>query len=211
MRKKTPILADRAHSKLRRAIVTCTLSPGAAFSEATLCARHGLTLASARAALARLRAEGLVIARPRSGHIVTPITPTDVRDIFALRRVLQGHAAEEAACRADPEVLRARDAACTAAEGRRAAFIAANNAFHLAVAAAAGNARLTVAIRDLLDHAERLHHLGLRRRQGSPMPPWRAPLIAAIVARDPAAARAATLTHLAAVERMALEAVATEQ
>ena len=51
-------------------------------SEAQLVERFGFTKAAVRAALARLRAEGLVLAEPRRGHVVAPLTMRDVLEIY---------------------------------------------------------------------------------------------------------------------------------
>src|SRR3954449_3901462 len=86
-----------AYERLREAIVRVELSPGSPMSEAQLVERFGFTKASVRAALARLRAEGLVLAEPRRGHVVAPLTMRDVLEIYDLRLVLEPAAAEAAA------------------------------------------------------------------------------------------------------------------
>jgi DNA-binding GntR family transcriptional regulator len=70
-----------AHERLRRAIVRLELPPGTAVSEQQLGARFDLSKAAVRAALARLRAEGLVLAEPRRGHVVAPRTLRDVGEV----------------------------------------------------------------------------------------------------------------------------------
>ena len=66
-------------------------------SEAQLVERFGFTKAAVRAALARLRAEGLLLAEPRRGHVVAPLTMRDVLEIYDLRLALEPPAAEAAA------------------------------------------------------------------------------------------------------------------
>src|SRR5213592_4139574 len=91
-----------AYERLREAIVRVELSPGSPMSEAQLVERFGFTKASVRAALARLRAEGLVLAEPRRGHVVAALTMRDVLEIYALRLALEPAAAEAAAGKLDP-------------------------------------------------------------------------------------------------------------
>ena len=74
-----------AHERLRHAIVRLELAPGTPVSEAQLVARFGYSKAAIRGALARLRVEGLVLAEPRRGHVIAPLTLRDVREIYALR------------------------------------------------------------------------------------------------------------------------------
>ncbi len=201
-------LAELAHSLLRREIMAASLPPGARLSEGALAARYRLTLAPLRAAMARLRAEGLLLARPRAAHVVAPVTVDDVLDIYALRRVLQGHAVEQAAGRADIAALRGLHRACMDATGDTSAILATNRAFHQALADAAGSPRLSRAVADLLDHSERMQHLGLAARQGRPLPSWRPALIAALARQDGARARAVMEAHLDLVRAMTLEGVA---
>ena len=86
-----------AHERLRHAIVRLELEPGAPVSEAQLVARFGFSKAAVRAALARLRAERLVLAEPRRGHVIAPLTIRDVGEIYDLRLLLEPPAAAAAA------------------------------------------------------------------------------------------------------------------
>lgn len=200
-------LADHAHALLRRAIMTAALPPGERLSEAGLAQRFDLTLGPLRAALTRLRAEGLLFSRPRAGHVVAPMTVDDVLDVYALRRVLQAHAAELAAGRARRASLLELHHACEAAAGDTAAVLRTNRAFHQAVTEAAGSPRLSRLVNELLDHSERMQHLGLAARRGRPLPAWRPALIRALSAGDGAGARAIMQSHLDAIRAMALEAL----
>lgn len=200
-------LADHAHRLLREAIMTAALPPGERLSEGSLAQRFGLTLGPLRTALARLRAEGLLVSRPRAGHVVAPVTVEDVLDVHALRRVVQAHAAERAAGRLRRAPLLALHRACEAAAGDTTAFLRSNRAFHQAVTDAAGSPRLSLLVADLLEHSERMQHLGLAARQGRPLPAWRPALIRALAAGDGAAARGIMQAHLDAVRAMTLEAL----
>ncbi len=210
MRRPTPPLTQLtqlAYQAIRRRIVTCALAPGASVSEAGLAEAHGLTLAPVRAALARLTAEGLLVARPRSAHVVAPVTIADALEIYTLREVLQAHATAEACGRVDAEALTALNRSCIKVEGDRTRFIAANTAFHMAVTDAAGSPRLSRLVAELLDLSERIHHLGLQQRNDRPLPPWREPLIGALVSDSPDVACAIMAGHLAVVRTMTLEAL----
>src|SRR3954471_7733971 len=86
-----------AYERLREAIIRVELAPETPMSEAQLVERFGFTKAAVRAALARLRADGLVLAEPRRGHVVAPLTMRDVLEIYDLRLALEPPAAEAAA------------------------------------------------------------------------------------------------------------------
>jgi DNA-binding GntR family transcriptional regulator len=156
-----------AYDRLREAIVRVELPPGAPVSEAQLVERFGFTKASVRAALARLRAEGLVAAEPRRGHVVAPLTMRDVLEIYDLRLALEPAAAEAAAGRMD-----AGEAARLSKLAEREfdigdpnalqRFLAANREIHLAIVQAAGNQRAAAIVERLLDDSERARILALR-------------------------------------------------
>jgi DNA-binding GntR family transcriptional regulator len=108
-------------------------------------------------------------ALPRRGYRVAPVTLKDVKDIFALRLIVEPAAAREAAGRVDAARLARLDAVCRAGyvpgnSASEEAFLAANTAFHVTIAEAAGNRRLAELIASLLDQMERLFHVGLRMR-----------------------------------------------
>lgn len=76
-----------ALGRLRHALVTCELLPGASVTEAALTERFLLGRASVRSALARLEVEGLVSPAPRSGWQVAPITGASIGDVIAALRM----------------------------------------------------------------------------------------------------------------------------
>jgi DNA-binding GntR family transcriptional regulator len=120
-----------------------------------------------RAALARLRAEGLVLAEPRRGHVVAPLTIRDVREIYDLRLLLEPPAAAAAAGRIAPDEianLRARSQPALDLEDPASVdgFMEANRAVHVSVAAAAGNRRAALIVARLLDDSERARLVALR-------------------------------------------------
>src|SRR5215218_7612730 len=94
-----------AYERLRRAIVNVELAPGTPISEAQLVGAYEFSKAAVRAALARLRAEGLVLAVPRRGHVIAPLTMRDVLEIYDLRLLLEPPATEAAAGRIEADEL----------------------------------------------------------------------------------------------------------
>jgi DNA-binding GntR family transcriptional regulator len=159
--------AALAHERLRRAIVRLELPPGEAMSEQRLAARFGLSKAAVRAALARLRAERLVLSEPRRGHSVAPLTLRDVDEVYALRLLVEPPAAAAAAGRLERGAL-ARLRSAVAAEVDIAdtasidRFLDGNRAVHVAIARASGNGRLAAIVERLLDDSERAIGVALR-------------------------------------------------
>jgi DNA-binding GntR family transcriptional regulator len=153
-----------AYERLRQAIMRLELAPGAAVSEGKLVDGFGFSKAAVRAALARLRAERLVVAEPRRGHVIAPLTMRDVLEIYDLRLLLEPPATEAAAGRiADDELARLHALAEPPVEpGSIERFMAANRTIHLAIVEAAGNRRAARIVERLLDDSERARRVALR-------------------------------------------------
>jgi len=156
-----------AYERLRRAIVRVELAPGTPVSEAQLVDSYRLSKAAVRAALARLRAEGLVRAEPRRGHVITALTMRDVVEIYDLRLLLEPPAAAAAAATLDrAELKRLRAFAEPDVDfddpDSLERFLRANRSIHLAIAAAAGNRRAAQIVERLLDDSERARLVALR-------------------------------------------------
>jgi DNA-binding GntR family transcriptional regulator len=155
-----------AYERLRRAIVRVELAPATPVSEAQLVDSYRLSKAAVRAALARLRAEGLVRAEPRRGHVITALTMRDVVEIYDLRLLLEPPAAAAAAATLDrAELKRLRALAEPDVDfddpDSLERFLRANRSIHLAIAAA-GNRRAAQIVERLLDDSERARLVALR-------------------------------------------------
>jgi DNA-binding GntR family transcriptional regulator len=160
-----------AYERLRDAIVRLELAPGAAVSEAQLVGGFGFSKAAVRAGLARLRADGLVVAEPRRGHVIAPVTMRDVLEIYDLRLLLEPPGTQAAAGRIErDELARLRTLAEPAVDFDQAEslrrFLSANRTIHLAIAEAAGNRRTARILERLLDDSERARLVALRAGAG---------------------------------------------
>lgn len=204
-----------AHERLRRAVVRLELPPGTAVSEQQLAARFGLSKAAVRAALARLRAAGLLLAEPRRGHVVAPLTLRDVSDVYALRLLLEPPAAAAATERLDgATIARLRESVARSVHvvddpASIDRFLDANRAVHVSVAGAAGNRRLAAVVERLLDDSERAIGIALRAGaagRGLRVRDEHEALLAALAARD---AHGAERVMRAAIERFRDELLAT--
>src|SRR5215207_8874338 len=141
------------------AAVTASTSGAAAYER--------LRRAIVRAELARLRAEGLVRAEPRRGHVITALTMRDVVEIYDLRLLLEPPAAAAAAATLDrAELKRLRALAEPDVDfddpDSLERFLRANRSIHLAITAAAGNRRAAQIVERLLDDSERARLVALR-------------------------------------------------
>jgi DNA-binding GntR family transcriptional regulator len=157
---------------LREELLSGAYMPGTPLSEADLVERIGVSFATAREALAELAREGLVVHSLHRGVEVARITPDEVRDIYAARRVfevaglktlLRGRPVDVSWLEAATERM---GEAAVARDGR--ALVEADLAFHLAIVAAAGSRRLTRAAQGALSELRLV--LSVADRAGDDLP-----------------------------------------
>lgn len=87
---------------LREDILEGVLAPGERLLENTLCEGYGVSRTVVREALRQLESESLITMLPGRGPIVTVLTRHDIESLYAVRRVLEGLAAELFAHEATP-------------------------------------------------------------------------------------------------------------
>jgi DNA-binding GntR family transcriptional regulator len=102
--------ADEVVALLRARIVSGELAPGTQLREVHLAREVGISRPTLREALQGLRQEGLVRHEPHRGMFVATLGAPEIRDIYSVRRVIEGPAAR-AAHRASAEALAAVEAA----------------------------------------------------------------------------------------------------
>lgn len=140
----TPLLRDEAYRRLRQAILEGELAPGARLRPDELAGQLQLSRMPVREALARLRDEGLVDMRPRSGTRVSPVRLDDASQALVLITAMHELAVRIAVPRLDEEHLRRlRTAADRFAAAVRAGdcggAIVADDDFHGLFVEVAGN------------------------------------------------------------------------
>ena len=204
---------NQAYDLLRREIVSCRILPGVRFTEAELMEKFELGKASCRIALQRLIQGGFVSSIPRHGYRVSPITVKDVEEVFALRVALEPLAARGAAGRVDRAHLTRLERACrvrTPADvGTQIdVFLEANRSFHIAIADAASNQRLSRTLSGLLDEMTRLVALGFGVQRVRPnIENDHNLLIEHLVANDADAAEIVARRHVETFRDMVMEKV----
>ncbi|BBZ33523.1 GntR family transcriptional regulator [Mycolicibacterium confluentis] len=146
-------LVELAASRLRDAILSGALAPGAKIVEEQLCADFGISRAPLREALRQLAQQGLVEHLPRRGSRVAEWSPEDIRQLFELRTVLERHAVETALPLSDPETALAPVHAALKAMEAASTDLArddAHRAFHAAVVGLAANRQLDITLEPIL-------------------------------------------------------------
>lgn len=90
-------LADVTYSALRDAIVSGQLQPGEWLRQEALAQELDVSQITVRDALNRLVGEGLAVRIPYKGVRVVALSREDLEDIYSMRKLLEGLAAEVAA------------------------------------------------------------------------------------------------------------------
>jgi len=151
-------------ARLRDAIVAGGLPPKTRLMEPELAKRLSVSRTPLREAIRQLEAEGLLTTIPRVGTFVTEVTQRDLEDIYAIRAVLEGLAARQAAENPDPAAgpsLRAILAELAEKTADHRAYHQAAGRFHEAVSALSGNQRLQAMYHALAHQVARLRTLSL--------------------------------------------------
>jgi DNA-binding GntR family transcriptional regulator len=154
-------LTDQVYAKLRAEILTARRRPESFLLENELAREFGVSKTPIREALRLLVHEGWVVVLPRKGYLVRPLRFEDVREIFAIRQMIEPSLVVEAIKRATAEqldVLQAHVDAQAAAPDDATALDAAAD-FHIGIAKLAGNGRAERILTGLVDEARRMNHL----------------------------------------------------
>ncbi len=202
----TPAYA-RLRDRLRQDILSGTWPAGEHRTLARLAERHGVSLSPVREALLGLEGEGLVEIRQHRGAVVPVLDAALFENLYDLRGALQSLLARRATERATPaqvEAIARHEAAYAEAAGRAdaAAALAANEAFHDAIDAAAGNPQADALLRarTAFVNAARLR-LGFGPGRMREAAAQHRAILAALASRDPEAAAAAAFAHAMAAKR----------
>ncbi len=156
----------QVYQQLRAQIIALDIQPGAALSENDLASAFGVSRTPVREALLRLADEGLVEIVPKSGTTVSRIPYAQLGEAIVIRKALEEVAVREASQRATKSqftglwalIERQREAAKA---DDRDAFHAADEAFHAAIAAAAGYPGIWRLVNQVKVQVDRMRHLTL--------------------------------------------------
>lgn len=201
------------HTPLRQAVVEAIrdrifdgrYAPASRLYEESVAAELGVSRNPIREAFQTLAAEGFVVIEPRRGARVASIDAHRANEIFEVRQALEGLVAALAAVRSSPEqtaelggIVAEGEAAVE--RGSLAELPRLNTRFHRQLGTMAGNELLADTLDQLSGiirwiYAERLE---LRVRDS-----WHEHrvLLAAIIDRDPDAARQCATDHVASAHR----------
>lgn len=194
-------LSDRLFDVVRDLILSGDVPVDQPIRQDALAASLGVSKIPLREALSRLEQEGLVRSHANRGYFVRGLDAAEAEEVYSLRLKLEPEAAARGAERAGTAARAAAEAALAGLErsdGRpRAALVAANREFHLALLRPCGlpiTVQLLEKLHVLSDRYVRKHlePLGRDTRAAAE----HAALLQHWLARDTAAVAAAIATHV---------------
>ncbi|MEM6772941.1 MAG: GntR family transcriptional regulator, partial [Bacteroidota bacterium] len=191
-------LVDRVYLAVKRMILEQELLPGQKLVQEKLAAELGVSRSPLLKALQRLESELLVEQIPRRGMYVKQLVPTEIRDIFACRAVIEGLSARLTARHATPDQINDLRVCFTPFVGiadiDQEAYARADRKFHQLVMAFSQNA--VVSRLELLTNIHlTAFQAGLLRPPATTLPEHMA-IIEAIAARDGTTAERLMRQHI---------------
>ncbi|SDR74608.1 DNA-binding transcriptional regulator, FadR family [Friedmanniella luteola] len=213
---------ETAFQGLRQMVATGRLQPGQRFPiESELCSELGVSRSSLREAVRMLAALGVVEVRQGSGTYVAQLRAADIvrslsltlgllpleglLEIYELRRVLEGHAASQAAARRPDGLVERMDALLVELEASTDAEASGelDHRFHSMIAEAGGNPTLA-ALLEVFRSRSRNYQIfdsdaGPEIKRVSD--DGHRAIATAIAARDSGGAETAAAAHVAETER----------
>ncbi|MGX9966805.1 GntR family transcriptional regulator [Roseomonas sp. F4] len=195
--------ADIAYERLRAALISLALPPGAVVSRIAIAQRLGISQTPVREALIRLQAEHLIDVVPQSATRVSRIDIAHAREAQFLRLALELEVVRRLTRAPTPGLAAAlsdelaRMASLVPAAADAATFAEADEAFHAVLFTAAGVPGLRELVRSRSGHLDRLRclHLPEPGKTTAVLREHEA-LVAAILDGDQAGAEARLRAHL---------------
>lgn len=167
---RTKSLKEKAYDILKELILTGRLEQGELHNEKRLAEVLGVSRTPVREALLELSREGMVSFVPSKGVKVRKITAKQVREVFEIRRIIEGHIVQVISGRLTPADLKKIDKIINkqkrlAARDEMVAFIEIDKEFHLFLASKMGNQQIEDILQNLRDQ---IHLMGIRAIQERP-------------------------------------------
>jgi DNA-binding GntR family transcriptional regulator len=210
-------LHEETVDQLRDLIVRGELAPASRLNERVLCARLGVSRTPLREAIKLLATEGLVRLLPNRGAVVAPIERERIAETLAVMGALESLAGELACAQASDEnvaEIRALHFEMMAMHARRDldGYFRYNQAIHLKLVEASGNAVLAQTYRQLNANVRRVRYMAnLSQERWDAAVKEHEAILAALAARDAARLKRLLRDHLSAKLATVLEAIGQKQ
>jgi DNA-binding GntR family transcriptional regulator len=100
---QTETIGDNAYRRIRSDIIFGRIAPGQKLKLDRLKDVYGASISTLREILSRLSSEGLVVAEGQRGFEAAPVSVENLREVAALRQLLEGFALEQSFAAGDVE------------------------------------------------------------------------------------------------------------
>ena len=210
-------LKEQAYDKLKELIITGALEPGALHNEKRLAEALGVSRTPVREALLELSREGMVAFVPGKGVEICKFTAQQVREVFEIRKIIEGYILKKIAARLKDRDLKEIDENISNQEKvllktERLAFIEYDKQFHLYLASKIGNQQIESILDNLRDQ---MHLMGIRAvedesRMKQVIEEHRA-ILSALKEGNPQRAFEALINHLENTEKIITEKIETQE
>ena len=210
-------LKEQAFDKLKELIITGALEPGELQNEKRLAEALGVSRTPVREALLELSREGMVVFVPGKGVEVCKLTTRQVREVFEIRRIIEGYVIKKITTRLTEGDLKKIDRNISNLEKMlrrtdRLAFIEYDKQFHLYLASKIGNQQIESILDNLRDQ---MHLMGIRAveddsRMKQVIEEHRA-IFTGLKERNPLKAFNAMISHLENTERTIADKIETQE
>jgi len=206
-------LKEKAYDKLKELIITGTLEPGELQNEKRLAEALGVSRTPVREALLELSREGMVAFVPGKGIEICKLTKQQVREVFEIRRIIEGYIIKKIATQLTDADTKEIDRNISNQEKmlrktKRPAFIEYDKQFHLYMASKIGNQQIELILDNLRDQ---MHLIGIRAveddaRMKQVIEEHRA-ISSSLKERNPRKAFNALINHLENTEKIIAEKI----
>lgn len=149
-------LTESTYEALRRDIFNAAYKPNELITERQIAEKYQVSKLTAGEVLHRLCAEGHLTSYPRSGYMVTMLTPREIEQIKEIRYALESIALETICRSASDEEIAGLRAYIVTNPSQEPNFMETNTRFHLALVALANNAFLLKMVQDLVGTLSRV-------------------------------------------------------
>jgi DNA-binding GntR family transcriptional regulator len=197
-------LRGQIANRIRKAILNGSLKPGERLVERKLASEFGASLTAVREAVIELETEGFITKRPNAFTYVTKLSIVEIEKVFALRKVLETYAIQEAARLATAEAISELEVSYlqmvdSARRHDLRAYIHEDLLWHETIWRMSDNEFVTAALRRII--VPLFTFTSIRFHGGSSFDLLadamsHMPLLEAVKAHDPAAAGAAALSAM---------------
>jgi DNA-binding GntR family transcriptional regulator len=203
-------LPEMIRQKVLDEIISGEIAQGQVIQIAQLAKKYETSRTPVREALMGLEQAGLITVLPYRGYMIRPITLPEAKDVFLMRSIIEGAAAERTAKRLTPPASEELWGNDQPAGAYSLGFDSACHDFHRKIAAAADSPRLLDALERIFHDIQRVQVIVTDPPSPTAIHDEHLKIQKAIATHDPSAARAAMEGHIRSLYRHSLESLLGE-